>query len=127
MSRGKRDMRKIEILDIGIHSMERNEALDTAEELIISGKGGMIFTPNPAMIEYARKDKEFFRILNSASLSLCDAALFVSSAARFAPDATIATVAATNANAKIAARLLQRPNATLRAIDRLLCARDALR
>jgi N-acetylglucosaminyldiphosphoundecaprenol N-acetyl-beta-D-mannosaminyltransferase len=52
--------------------MERNEALDTAEELIISGKGGMIFTPNPAMIEYARKDKEFFRILNSASLSLCD-------------------------------------------------------
>ena len=65
-------MQKIEILGTGIHSMEKEEALDAAEELIISGKGGMIFTPNPTMIEYARGDGEFSRILNSASLSLCD-------------------------------------------------------
>ncbi len=72
MSRIKEDMQKIEILGTKIHKVKKEEALELAEELIISEKGGMIFTPNPTIIEYAKGDKEFLRILNSASLSLCD-------------------------------------------------------
>lgn len=72
MSRIKENMQKIEILGTKIHKIKKEEALEHAEELIISGKGGTVFTPNPSMIEYARRDKELMRILNSASLSLCD-------------------------------------------------------
>ena len=65
-------MQKVRVLDTQIADTSMEEALERAEELIISGKGGKIFTPNATMIERAKKDAEFSRILNSSSFSLCD-------------------------------------------------------
>ena len=65
-------MKRIKVLDTQITSLTMDEALEKTEELIISGRGGRIFTPNANIIEYADKNKDFLKILNSASLSLCD-------------------------------------------------------
>ena len=65
-------MQKVQILDTQITDISMEEALERAEELIISGKGGKIFTPNATMLENAKKDTEFSKILNSSSFSLCD-------------------------------------------------------
>ena len=65
-------MQKVRVLDTQIADASMEEALERAEELIISGKGGKIFTPNATMIERAEKDAEFSRILNSSSFSVCD-------------------------------------------------------
>ena len=65
-------MQKVQILDTHIADITMDEALERAEELIISGKGGKIFTPNATMIEMAKNDADFSRILNSSSFSVCD-------------------------------------------------------
>lgn len=67
-----KNMQRVKILNTQIADISMNEALERAEELIISGKGGKIFTPNATMIERAKKDAEFSKILNSSSFSVCD-------------------------------------------------------
>ena len=65
-------MQKVQVLNTQIADISMEEALERTEELIISGKGGKIFTPNATMLECAKKDVEFSKILNSSSFSLCD-------------------------------------------------------
>ena len=66
-------MKKNSILGVGVSNTTKNEAL----EFIISGlekrrQKIAIFTPNPEIIVFAHKNREFREILNSASLALPD-------------------------------------------------------
>ncbi|MCK5460212.1 WecB/TagA/CpsF family glycosyltransferase [Candidatus Parcubacteria bacterium] len=65
-------MREIKILGVKINSITKKQALEKIEQFLCSGRQCHIATINPEFLVEARKDKEFFDILNSADLSLAD-------------------------------------------------------
>ncbi len=65
-------MKTINILGVKISKISKKEALSRIEEFLNLDKQHYIVTPNPEIILLAKKDEEFFYILNNASLSLPD-------------------------------------------------------
>ncbi len=63
---------KYEILGVRIDDYTFEECGREIKNLLESGKQHFIATPNPEFLVLAQKDKEFFSILNSASMSLPD-------------------------------------------------------
>jgi len=63
---------KYEILGVKIDDYTHEEWRNEMRGMLESGKQHFIATPNPEFIVLAQKDKEFFNILNSASMSLPD-------------------------------------------------------
>lgn len=51
---------------------DEQTAIEECDNLILSGKGGMIFTPNPTILYNAKEDPELQKILSSADVCLCD-------------------------------------------------------
>lgn len=51
---------------------DMKEALENIDELVLSGKGGMVFTPNATMLYNASISPELQKILSSADICLCD-------------------------------------------------------
>ncbi len=47
-------------------------AVESAHELIASGKGGVVYTPNATILYNAKYSNELKKILDSADISLCD-------------------------------------------------------
>ena len=60
------------ILGIKLSELNREAALEKADEFLNSNKNHFIVTPNPEIILAAHDDEEFFHILNQADLSLAD-------------------------------------------------------
>ena len=65
-------MNTINILDINISKIKKNEILNKIKEYLNSGNQHYIVTPNPEIILTAQKDEEFFYILNKADLAIPD-------------------------------------------------------
>jgi len=65
-------MNSKKILGVRLDIVTWNQASEKAEDLLNGYGQHMIFTPNPEIVLTAQKDKEFKRILNKASLSICD-------------------------------------------------------
>lgn len=63
----------INILGINISTLNKNEFLEKIEHFLFSGKQHQITTPNPEFIMEARRDEEFFYVLNSSDLAVPDA------------------------------------------------------
>jgi len=62
----------INILGLNISVVNKNEVLDKIEQYLKDGKRHFIVTPNPEFILTARRDEEFFYILNKADLAIPD-------------------------------------------------------
>ena len=62
----------INILGINISTLNKKNVLEKIEQFLNDGKQHQIVTPNPEFILNARKDEEFFYILNNADLSIPD-------------------------------------------------------
>jgi N-acetylglucosaminyldiphosphoundecaprenol N-acetyl-beta-D-mannosaminyltransferase len=60
------------ILGVEFDNINLSEAIEKIEGFIRSGKPHLIVTPNPEMVAYAQKDKDYKSILNSADLRLPD-------------------------------------------------------
>lgn len=67
-------MKSIKILDIPIHSLSFQQALDALAEFIASQQPHQITTVNPEFILEAQHNPEFRKILQGADLSLADGA-----------------------------------------------------
>ena len=65
-------MMKTNVLGVLFDNLTMDEALDRAEELMTSGMGHYVVTPNPEFIQTAKKDEEFRSLLNSADLTVAD-------------------------------------------------------
>ncbi|MEA2065176.1 MAG: WecB/TagA/CpsF family glycosyltransferase [Patescibacteria group bacterium] len=65
-------MREIRILGVKIDNIIKSEAIKKIEQFLCSDKQNYITTVNPEFLVAARKDRDFFNILNSANLSLAD-------------------------------------------------------
>ena len=65
-------MKKVRILGVNIHSITKNKALGVIKDFLNSDKQHYIVTVNPEFLVAARKDEEFYQILNRADLSLAD-------------------------------------------------------
>ncbi len=65
-------MKRISILGVPVDNCTRRGAVERIEQLLRSGMQHMVATPNPEMILAARKDADFLRILQSASLNIPD-------------------------------------------------------
>lgn len=63
---------KYKILGVTIDDYTHEECIGEMKNLLESGKQNFITTPNPEFVVLAQKDKEFFSILNSSSMSLPD-------------------------------------------------------
>ena len=63
---------KTNILNINFDTFTRNQALEKTLNFLGENKNHMIFTPNPEMVMYAQKDKDFLKILNKADLTIPD-------------------------------------------------------
>lgn len=62
----------INILGVNISTLKKKEILEKIEEFFYDGRQRQIVTPNPEFLLEARKDEEFFYILNSADLAVPD-------------------------------------------------------
>jgi N-acetylglucosaminyldiphosphoundecaprenol N-acetyl-beta-D-mannosaminyltransferase len=62
----------INILGVNISVVNKNEVLSKIEQYLKGGKRHFIVTPNPEFILTARRDEEFFYILNKADLAIPD-------------------------------------------------------
>ena len=62
----------INILGINISTLNKKNVLEKIEQFLNDGKQHQIVTPNPEFILNARKDEEFFYILNKADLAIPD-------------------------------------------------------
>ena len=60
------------ILHTGVDAITREEALSRVDGFIASGKFHSIVTPNPEIVLRAYRDSTLRKIINDASLSLCD-------------------------------------------------------
>lgn len=63
---------KTDVLGVLFDDVTMEEALDHVEELMSSGAGHYVVTPNPEFIQTAKKDAEFRDLLNGADLSVAD-------------------------------------------------------
>jgi N-acetylglucosaminyldiphosphoundecaprenol N-acetyl-beta-D-mannosaminyltransferase len=74
-SEADRPLRAAERVQIGALSVDRvtfAQALDAIEDLIASGQGGAVFTPNVDHVVLAEEDLEFRRAYSAARLRLAD-------------------------------------------------------
>ena len=60
------------LLGVKIDNVDTNEVLKKIEVFLADGRQHHIVTPNPEIIVFAQKDKEFKKILNEADLSIPD-------------------------------------------------------
>lgn len=65
-------MNEIKILGVKIDNITKKEALDKVRDFLISEKQNYIVTTNPEFLVGAKKDEEFYNILNRSTLSLAD-------------------------------------------------------
>ncbi len=65
-------MKKIQLLGTTLRPLDMSSALERADELIASGVGGSVYTPNATMLYNAKSSPEERRILESADICLCD-------------------------------------------------------
>jgi len=63
---------KIDVLGVGFSNVTMDEALNKAEALIESGGTHLVVTPNPEIVQLAKKDEEFKSILCDADLTIPD-------------------------------------------------------
>jgi len=63
---------KIDILGVGVDNVLFEEALGTIESFVGDGRSHYVATVNPEFVVTAQKDAEFKKILNCASLVVCD-------------------------------------------------------
>jgi N-acetylglucosaminyldiphosphoundecaprenol N-acetyl-beta-D-mannosaminyltransferase len=64
----------LNIFGINISTLNKKEVLGEIEQFLKDGKQHCIVTPNPEIILEARRDEEFFYILNKADLAIPDGA-----------------------------------------------------
>lgn len=65
-------MNSYTILGVRIDDYAHEECISEMKNLFMSGKQHFIATPNPEFVVLAQKDREFFSILKSSSMSLPD-------------------------------------------------------
>ena len=63
---------KTDVLGVLFDDLTMDEALARAEELMESGTGHYVVTPNPEFIQTAKRDEEFRCLLNGADLAVAD-------------------------------------------------------
>lgn len=63
---------KVDILGVKIDGVTMTEALARIEGFLKDGKFHYVVTPNPEIVIFAQKDKNFAKILNKADLSIPD-------------------------------------------------------
>lgn len=68
----KQDNNKINLLGVNISNLTKNEILKKIGSFLTDGKQHQIVTPNPEFLLEARRDEEFFYILNKADLAIPD-------------------------------------------------------
>lgn len=62
----------VRILNVRVSSLAKAEILAWIGKWVESGEKKMVVTPNSEQVVLAQKDRSFRKILNSASLALCD-------------------------------------------------------
>lgn len=62
----------IKILGVRINNIDMDEAMAKIDGYFASDELNYIYTPNPEIVMRAGRDEEFKKIINSASLNLCD-------------------------------------------------------
>lgn len=62
----------IKILGVRINNIDMDEAMKKIDGFFASDELNYIYTPNPEIVMRAGRDEEFKKIINSASLNLCD-------------------------------------------------------
>ncbi len=62
----------VNILGVNISNFNKKEIFKKIEQFLTDGKQHQIVTPNPEFLLEARKDEEFFYILNNADLAIPD-------------------------------------------------------
>lgn len=62
----------IEVMGVRVDEVDLASAMAMTQDFLVSPEQKFIFTPNPEMLVKAREDKYFLKILNKASLNLCD-------------------------------------------------------
>ena len=65
-------VKKVNILGFEIDNMDKTEAVETIEGLSSTGRFHLIVTANPLILMKARRDPEYAKTLNNASLILPD-------------------------------------------------------
>jgi N-acetylglucosaminyldiphosphoundecaprenol N-acetyl-beta-D-mannosaminyltransferase len=65
-------MKKVRILGINIHSINKKKALEVIDGFLNSDKQHYVVTVNPEFLVSAKRDEEFYHILSKADLSLAD-------------------------------------------------------
>lgn len=65
-------MQQVKILNVTVHNVGRDEALRIAEGFIIGRKPCRLVTLNTLMANYAHRDEDFARVVNSADLTIPD-------------------------------------------------------
>lgn len=68
----RRPANKLDVLGVRVDNVTMGEAIERVKELFKSGRKAYVVTPNPEMVEAARKDRDFARILNGADLAVPD-------------------------------------------------------
>lgn len=62
----------IKILGVRINNVDMDETMNKIDGFFDSDELNYIYTPNPEIVMRAGRDEEFKKIINSASLNLCD-------------------------------------------------------
>ena len=62
----------IKILGVRINNVDMDETMNKIGEFFDNDELNYIYTPNPEIVMRAGRDEEFKKIINSASLNLCD-------------------------------------------------------
>jgi N-acetylglucosaminyldiphosphoundecaprenol N-acetyl-beta-D-mannosaminyltransferase len=63
---------KTQILNVKVEFPSLEQAVSWVSEAIKYNKVVQITTPNPEQVVLAQKDREFFKVLNSSDLAICD-------------------------------------------------------
>lgn len=63
---------KINVLGVNFDNVNMSEAISKCNDFIATKTNNMIVTPNPEIVMFARKDKEFKEIINKAQLVIPD-------------------------------------------------------
>jgi len=63
---------RTDVLGVGFDRVDMAQAVSMAVEMINSGKQGYVVTPNPEIVQLARKDEQFRTVVNNAALVLPD-------------------------------------------------------
>lgn len=62
----------VKILGVRINNVDMDETMNKIGEFFDNDELNYIYTPNPEIVMRAGRDEEFKKIINSASLNLCD-------------------------------------------------------